>query len=164
MRAGQPCSAGRDGRAAAALTGAHRHEGRPAHRGDQPPPRKRGVCHLQAENRRAWPGHEARRCGVQLRGQQDHVFLHVRRACGFPRAGQGSGLRVPQPHRAAPDRRSRRGEDARRHRHLRPPILLQSVSGRLSARVHEDGEGAVHVAQPVEDLRRVRPSDVLPAL
>lgn len=59
---------------------------------------------------------------------------------------------------------ARRGEDARRHRHLRPPVLLQSVSGRLSARVHEDGEGAVHVAQPVEDLRRVRPSDVLPAL
>ena len=54
------------------------------------------------------PGNEAGGCGIYLRQQQNPVLLHRRRPGGFPRAGQGPGLGVPHPHRAAADRRARR--------------------------------------------------------
>ena len=44
------------------------------------------------------------------------------------------GEHLQNPHRAAPDRRARRGEDARRHRALRPADLLPDVSGRFHSR------------------------------
>ena len=40
----------------------------------------------------------------------------------------------------------------------------QLVRGRFPAGVHENGEGAVAFAQPHQDIRQLRPPDVLPAL
>ena len=50
------------------------------------------------------------------------------------------------------------------NRHLRPSLLLQPVSGGLPARFDQNGEGTVPLAQPGQDLRRLRAADVLPAL
>ena len=82
------------------------------------------------------------RRGVHLRQQQDPLLLHRRRARRLPRAGEGPRVRVPHAHRAAPDRRARRGEDARRARHLRPAVLLLASSwSDFAARIHQDGQG-----------------------
>ena len=54
--------------------------------------------------------------------------------------------------------------DGRRHRHLRQALLLPPVPGRFPAGVHQDGEGAVPLPQPHQDLRQLRTPDVLPAL
>ena len=43
-------------------------------------------------------------------------------------------------------------------------LLLQPVPGGLPARLDQDGQGAVALAQPGQDLRRLRQTDVLPAL
>ena len=43
-------------------------------------------------------------------------YFHGQRPRGFPRAGEGSGFGVQNAHRAAADRRARRGEDAGRPR------------------------------------------------
>ena len=60
------------------------------------------------------------------------------------------------------DGRARRGEYARRSRHLRPSVLLQPVHGGLRPRIHQDGQDAESFAQPHEDLRHLRAADVLP--
>ena len=60
----------------------------------------------------------------------------------FRDAGQGSGRGVPHAHRAAPDRRARRGEDARRARPVRAAHLLRHVPGRFPAGIHQNGERA----------------------
>ena len=70
--------------------------------------------------------------------------------------------RVQNAHRAAPDRRARRGEDAGRTGLLRAAHLLRRVPGRFPARVHQDGQGAEPLAEPYQDFRPVRPADVLP--
>jgi hypothetical protein len=42
------------------------------------------------------------------------------------------------------------------------PLLLQPLHGRLPARLDQDGQGAGPLPQPDQDLRHLRPADVLP--
>ena len=35
---------------------------------------------------------------AEINKQRDHVLLYLRRACGFPGAGEGPGGHFPQPH------------------------------------------------------------------
>ena len=141
---------------------AHRHRQRPPHRRLQPRAGEGGLRHLPEEDRPAQAGDEAGAGGVQLRRQQDPVLLHRRRPRGLPGAGEGSGRRVPRPHRAAADRRPGRGQDAGRPGHLRPALLLRPVYGRVPARVHQDGQDPEPVPEPHQDLRHLRAADVLP--
>ena len=101
---------------------------------------------------------------LRIATDNDPVFLHRRRPRGLPRAGQGPGQRVPRPHRAAADRRPRRGQDDRRPGHLRPALLLRPVHGRVPARVHQDGQDPEPESEPYQDLRYLRPADVLPEI
>ena len=47
---------------------------------------------------------------------------------------------------------------------FRNRIELRQIPGGLPARLDQDGQGAVALAQPGQDLRRLRQTDVLPAL
>ena len=57
----------------------------------------------------------------------EYTFDNTRKG-RFPRAGKGSGQRVQDEDRAAPDRRAGRGEDAGRHRNLRQRALLPHLA------------------------------------
>ena len=74
------------------------------------------------------------------------------------------GRRVPHPHRAAPDRHPRRGEDAGRPGYLRAALLLLVVFAGLPAGVHQDGQDPEPVPEPHEDLRHLRAAHVLPEI
>ena len=80
----------------------------------------------------------------------------------FTAAGKGTGRGVPYPHRAAADRRTGRGENAGRSRHLRATVLLRQLPGGVPACFHQDGEGAGAFSQSHQDKRGLRPADVLP--
>ena len=67
-------------------------------------------------------------------------------------------------HRDAPDRRARRGADARRLRVLRAPAVLHDVPADLRAHLDQDGEAAEPQPEPFEAVRHVRPAEVLPAI
>ena len=82
----------------------------------------------------------------------------VRVECSF------EGNKILRPHRAAADRRPRRGQDDRRPGHLRPALLLRPVHGRVPARVHQDGQDPEPESEPYQDLRYLRPADVLPEI
>ena len=58
----------------------------------------------------------------------------------------------------------RRGQDDRRPGHLRPALLLRPVHGRVPARVHQDGQDPKPESEPYQDLRYLRPADVLPEI
>lgn len=51
-----------------------------------------------------------------------------------------------------------------RPRHLRQTVLLRLVPRRLSACLHQNGEGARAFSEPCENLRHVRQTDVLPEI
>ena len=68
---------------------------------------------------------------------------------------------LQEQNRAATDRRKRRGQNARRHRHLRKTAVLQQVAARFSAGVHQDGQAAEPLAQPDQDIRNLRQTHVL---
>ena len=70
----------------------------------------------------------------------------------------------PGPHRDAPGRPPRRDEDAGRNRSVRTDALLLDLPEVVPPRNHQNGEKSEPLAQPVEDLRDVRPADVLPRL
>ena len=96
-------------------------------------------------------------------GKEMHLFMSddlVGR--GLPRAGKGSGRRVPLPYRAAADRRAGRGQDAGRSGHLRTALLLRVLHGRVRPRVHQDGQNPEPESEPHQDLRHLRTADVLP--
>ena len=57
-----------------------------------------------------------------------------------------------------------RVEDDRRPGHLRPALLLRPVHGRVPARVHQDGQDPEPESEPYQDLRYLRPADVLPEI
>ena len=63
-----------------------------------------------------------------------HHLLHGRAAGGLPRPGARARQRLPHPHRAAADRRARRGRAPRRRRPLRPRVLLLDLAHRALAR------------------------------
>ena len=88
----------------------------------------------------------------------------IETARGFPGTCPGSGQRVPRPDRAAADRRPGRGQDAGRSGHLRAAFLLLPVSGRVSARLHQDGQDPESQSEPHQDLRHLRPAYVLPEI
>ncbi len=64
----------------------------------------------------------------------------------------------------AADRRARRSQDAGRLRLVRPSAVLQHLADFVRAGVHPHGQAAGPVAEPVEALGPVRPTEVLPAL
>ncbi len=99
-----------------------------------------------------------------LRRRADRLLLPGGEARRFPRAGQGPGPRAPDAHRDAPDRRPRRGQTAGRLRRLRQAGLLQHAHGRHAAGVDAHGQAAEVHARSVENLRPLRPAEVLPAL
>ena len=68
---------------------------------------------------------------------------------------------VPHPHRAAPDRRARRKQNAGRFGPVRPAVLLQPLFEKLPAGVHQDGQGAGPELEPLQDQWVVRTPDVL---
>ena len=96
--------------------------------------------------------------------QEAHVLLHRREARRLPHARARARVDVPHAHRAEADRRARRGEAARRHRPLRTPVLFRVLAARAAAGEPRRREGPAPVAQSVADLRRVRATDVLPAV
>ena len=69
---------------------------------------------------------------------------------------------VPGPDRAAADRRPGRGQDDRRSGDLRQALLLLPVSGRVPARVHQNGQDPEPEPESHQDLRHLRAADVLP--
>jgi hypothetical protein len=78
------------------------------------------------------------------------------------RAAAGRG--VQDPHRDAAGRGQGRGPARGRLRALWPALLLQEFPEGAQARLHEVGQAPEGHAGPPEDLRAVRPADVLPAL
>ncbi len=69
-----------------------------------------------------------------VRPQEDHVLLHSRTARRLPPAGARPGRGVPHPHRAAPDRRARRGPPQGWPGPVRPRVLLRLASCTSSCR------------------------------
>ena len=68
---------------------------------------------------------------VHLRQEQSDLLLYGGKAGRLSQAGEGSGPALSFPDRAAADRRARRGQDAGRLRHLRPPLVLRHVDHRF---------------------------------
>ena len=108
------------------------------------------------------PGHEGERHRVAVGPEQAHHLLHRREAGRLPRAGARPGFALPHPHRAAADRRPRRGRPALRRRPVRPRVLLQLLAHRAVARQPRPRQGPAPLAQSQPDLRRVRPPALLP--
>src|SRR5207249_2919346 len=82
--------------------------------------------------------------------------LHRRTAGGLPRLGAGPREPVSHAHRAAADRRTRRGQAARRGGPLRPPILLLQLAAGAAAGEPGARQGPAPLPQPVADLGRMR--------
>ena len=129
-----------------------------------PAARARGLPLLRRRHRAAAAADEAGRGRVPLRGRQGGLLLHRRGPGRLPPAGQGTGARVPDAHRDAPDRRARRGAHDRRLRDLRPRAVLRELPLRLRADLDPHGQGPGPAAFAREGLRRLRPADVLPRL
>ena len=55
-----------------------------------------------------------------------------------------------------------RDEDSRRYRYLRSPSVLPYLSVRICSGIDQDGERAESVTESDQNLRCLRPSDVLP--
>ena len=70
-------------------------------------------------------------------------------------------LRFPHKNRAETDRNPRRSENARRAWRMRSTSLLLTLPLGLCSGFHQNGEGAESIAQFVENIRRLRSSDVL---
>ena len=96
---------------------------------------------------------EALRRRVAVGSEEAHAVFHGRAARRLPHAGARAGVDVPHAHRAEADRRARRSQAARRHRPLRPAVLLVVVAAGASAGEPRRGEGPAAVAQSVADLR-----------
>ncbi|CAA9302962.1 MAG: Stage 0 sporulation protein YaaT, partial [uncultured Gemmatimonadaceae bacterium] len=139
--------------------------------GRRPAPRQR--------DRRAEPRSPAPRDGAGARArardealgrrvavgpQEGHVLLHGREARRLPAARARPGGDVPRAHRAQADRGPRRGQAPRRHRPVRPPVLLGRLAPRAAPGEPRRRQGPASLAQPVADLGRVRAPDVLPPL
>ena len=71
---------------------------------------------------------------------------------------------LPHKDRASPDRRARRGEDARRTRNLRQTVLLLQLPWRVPARIYQDGKGTVALPQSHQDIGNLRQTYVLPKI
>ncbi len=143
---------------------AHRHRRGPRARRGARAPRRRVHAGLPSPRERVRPGHEARGRGVPLRRREGRLLLRRRGARGLPPARARPLARVPRAHRHAPDRRARGGRHRGRLRPLRPGALLPPLRHGLRPGVHPHGQGAGPSAQLHQDLRRVRPPHVLPAL
>ncbi len=78
----------------------------------------------------------------------------------LPRSGPRPGARGAD--RLAAAGGARRGEDPGRYRPVRTGPVLRHLSERLRAGHLADGQGPGFAAQPAQDLRRLRPVDVLP--
>ena len=105
---------------------------------------------------------EGERHRVAVGPEQAHDLLHRREAGRLPRAGARPRLHLPHPHRAAADRRPRRGGPALRRRALRPGVLLLLLAHRAVAGQPRARQGPAPLAQPDPDLRRLRPAALLP--
>ena len=142
---------------------ARRHED-VRHAAEAPAARAGGAPHLPDEDPGARPGDEADAGRAAVRRLAADLLLHRRRPRRLPRAGARSRGALPDAHRDAADRRSRRGADARRLRLLRPAALLHDVAADVRAGLDQDGEAAEPEPQSVEAVGDVRPAEVLPAL
>src|SRR5438034_11415977 len=88
---------------------------------------------------------------------------HTRSLCDWSSDVCSSDL-VSHAHRAAADRRTRRGQAARRGGPLRPPILLLQLAAGAAAGEPGARQGPAPLPQPVADLGRMRAIAVLPPL
>ena len=93
------------------------------------------------------PGHEGERHRVAVGPEQAHDLLHRREAGRLPRAGARPRLALPHPHRAAADRRARRGRPALRRGTLRPGVLLLHLAHGALAGQPRPGQGPAPLAQ-----------------
>ena len=101
---------------------------------------------------------------VAFDGSKILFFFYRRGPRRLPGARQGPCVLVPYAHRAAADRRQRQGEDGGRTWRVRKAVLLQGISGRFPAGLHQDGQDAESEPQPHENFRHVRPAHVLPQI
>ena len=95
---------------------------------------------------------------------KNHFLLHRQRPRGFPACWSRVWRAFSRPasscaRSACATRRRCSAESI-----VRAADLLPDVFERLHAGLHQDGEGAESFAQPDEDFRPVRPSDVLPQI
>ena len=72
------------------------------------------------------------------------------KAASIPGTRQRPCVFLPHAHRAAADRRQRQGEDGGRTWRVRKTVLLQGISGRFPAGLHQDGEDTESEPQPTK--------------
>src|SRR2546427_8306 len=126
--------------------------------------RRRGPPHRTRSRAAAQSPDEGLRRRMAMGQAEAHDLFHRRAAGGLPGAGARPRGSVSHAHRAAADRRARRGEASRRDRALRPSALHLELAAGRQAGQPVAREGARAFAQPGADLGSVRPPALLPAL
>ncbi len=96
--------------------------------------------------------------------QEAHGLLHRRQPRRLPATGPGPGLTVPHEDRASPDRRPRRSQAAVGHWAVRSGVLLLVVAAGAPPGEPQPRQRPAPLPQPLPDLRRLRPTAVLPPL